>query len=151
MPRLLSGDWSAEPAMHIDKTLAIVAALADGRDPATGQPLAATDTCQQPDVIRALARARDLVEHAVRRERALQRSRLSLPSNTGKSWTDEEDRALVQRFRTGASIADMATLHARTPGSIQARLEKLGHAGENQQDDEGGRVHPRPHRRSAGP
>ena len=112
--------------MHIDKTLAIVAALADGRDPNSGEPLAATDTCQQPDVIRALARARDLVEREVRRERALQRSRLSLPSNTGKSWTDEEDRALVQRFRTGASIADMATLHARTPGSIRARLEKLG-------------------------
>ena len=112
--------------MDIEKTLAIVQALAEGRDPVSGRPLESTDTCQQPDVIRALNRARDLVEREARRERALQRSRISLPSNTGKSWSDEEDRTLVQRFRTGASIADMATLHARTPGSIRARLEKLG-------------------------
>ena len=112
--------------MDIAKTLAIVQALSEGRDPISGQPLASSDSCQQPDVIRALGRVRDLVEREVRRERALQRSRLSLPSNTGKSWTDDEDRSLIQRFRTGASITDMATLHARTPGSIQARLEKLG-------------------------
>ena len=112
--------------MDIEKTLAIVQALAEGRDPVSGRPLDGADTCQQPDVIRALNRVRDLVEREVRRERALQRSRISLPSNTGKSWTDAEDRTLVQRFRTGASIADMATLHARTTGSIRARLEKLG-------------------------
>ena len=112
--------------MDIEKTLAIVQALAEGRDPVSGNPLATTDVCQQPDAIRALMHARELVELAARRERALQRSRHSLPSNTGKSWTDDEDRTLIQRFRTGASVPDMATLHARTTGSIRARLEKLG-------------------------
>ena len=112
--------------MDIEKTLAIVQALAEGRDPVSGNPLAATDVCQQPDVIRALMHTCEIVEIAARRERALQRSRLSLPVNTGKSWTDDEDRTLLQRFRTGASITDMATLHARTTGSIRARLEKLG-------------------------
>ncbi len=112
--------------MDIEKTLAIVRALAEGHDPATGETLGPDHLCQKPDVVRALMHATDLVERAARRERGLQRARLSLPSNTGKSWTDDEDRALIQRFRTGASIADMATLHARTTGSITARLEKLG-------------------------
>ena len=112
--------------MDIEKTLRILQMLAEGQCPKSGETLAATDACQQPDVIRALNRARDIVEREARRERALQRARLSLPSNTGKAWTSEEDRVLVHRFKTGASVADIATLHARTRGSIQARLEKLG-------------------------
>ena len=112
--------------MDIEKTLAIVQALASGHDPATGEALPADHLCQQPDVIRALLHTVDLVERAARRERGLQRARLTMPSNTGKNWTGEEDRALIQRFRSGASIADMATLHARTTNSITARLEKLG-------------------------
>ena len=112
--------------MDIEKTLALIEALAEDLDPATGQALASDHLCQRPEVIRALHHARDFIEREARRERRLQRARLSLPGNTGKSWSAEEDRVLVQRFRTGAGIADMATLHARTTGSIQARLEKLG-------------------------
>lgn len=112
--------------MDIEKTLAVIAALAEGRDPVTGRPLPADNVCQKPDVIRALHHARDLAMREARRERRLQTARLSLPGNTGKSWTAEEDRILLQRYKTGASIADLATLHARTSGSIRARLEKLG-------------------------
>ena len=112
--------------MDIEKTLAVVQALAEGHDPTTGEALAHDHLCQKPEIIRALMKAAALVERAARQERSLQRARLSLPSNTGKSWTDDEDRALMQRFRTGASIDDIATLHARTTGSITARLEKIG-------------------------
>ena len=55
-----------EPAMDIEKTLAIVQALAEGRDPVSGNPLAATDVCQQPDVIRALMHTCEIVEIAAR-------------------------------------------------------------------------------------
>lgn len=112
--------------MDIEKALTVIEALAAGHDPVSGEVLGSDHLCQKSDVIRALLQARNLVEREARRERALKRARLSLPSNTGKSWTSDEDSVLVQRFRTGASITDMATLHARTHGSIQARLEKLG-------------------------
>lgn len=112
--------------MDIEQTLHIITALAEGRDPVSGLPLPEGHLCQRPDVIRALHHAQSFVDREARRERRLQRARLSLPGNTGKAWTGEEDRVLVQRFRSGATIADMATLHARTTGSITARLEKLG-------------------------
>ena len=112
--------------MDIEKTLAVIEALAAGIDHATGELLGPRDTCQQPDVIRALHQARDIVRREARRERSLQRARIQMPRNTGKSWSADEDRVLVQRFRTGASITDIATLHARTRGSIRTRLIKNG-------------------------
>ncbi len=112
--------------MDIERTLAVIEALAAGHDPISGEVLGPDHLCQKPDVIRALHLARELVERELRRERRLQRARIALPSNTGKAWVTDEERVLVQRFKTGASIADMATLHARTTGSIRARLIKLG-------------------------
>lgn len=111
--------------MDIEKTLQTLKGLAAGHDPLTGLSLDRDHVCQSPDVIRALHHALEFVEREARRERRLQRARISLPSNTGKAWTSEEDRVLVHRFRTGCCITDIATLHARTTGSIQARLEKL--------------------------
>jgi hypothetical protein len=112
--------------MEIERILAIITALADGCNPVTGELLEPTHVCQQPDVIRALHVARGHIEREAKRERRLERARLTLPANTGKAWTGGEDRALAARFRLGTSVADMATLHARTPGAIAARLERLG-------------------------
>ncbi len=112
--------------MDIERTHEIVKSLAEGRNPASGLPLDPQHVCQQPDVIRALDHALSFVEHEVRRERRLQRARLTLPRNTGRAWSIEEDRVLAQRYRVGTSIPDVATLRARTPGAITARLERLG-------------------------
>lgn len=112
--------------MDIERTTHIIAALAEGRDPFSGRPLADDHICQKPDVIRALLEAREILIREARRERRLQRARLTLPSNTGKSWTDEEDRILINRYKTGSSVSDLGVLHARTTGAIRARLEKLG-------------------------
>lgn len=112
--------------MDIERTTHIIAALAEGRDPYNGKALPEDHLCQKPDIIRALLEAREILMREARRERRLQRARLTLPANTGKSWTDEEDRILMNRYKTGSSISDLAVLHARTTGSIRARLEKLG-------------------------
>ncbi len=111
--------------MDIERSLGIVGPLADGRDPLTGELLGAGHLCQQPDVIRALPAAREIMAREARRERRLRQARLTLPANTGRSWSGDEDQLLISRFRTGSSLTDMATLHARTPGAITARLEKL--------------------------
>ena len=112
--------------MDVEKAHALVKALADGTDPTTGEVLQDRHVCQQPDMVRALALAAQILEREVRRERGLQRARLTLPHNTGKGWSLEEDQLLLSRHRTGSTIAELARLHGRTDRAIAARLEKLG-------------------------
>lgn len=112
--------------MDADKAHTTIKALADGMDPASGLPLADDQVTQRPDVIRALFQAATLLEREARRERRLKLARLSLPRNTGKEWSHEEDRTLLSRFRAGTTIADIAFIHGRTERAIAARLEKLG-------------------------
>ncbi len=112
--------------MDVQKSFQIVKALADGINPFTGEVLDAQHVCQQPDAVRALHHAAAELERIARREQRLERARLTLPENTGKAWSVEEDRMLLTRFRNGVEVADMAALHSRTAGAIRARLEKLG-------------------------
>lgn len=112
--------------MDVERTYAIVKALADGTNPFTGEVLDASHVCQQPDAVRALLHAAAELERMATRERRLKRARLTLPENTGKEWSHDEDRMLLSRFRNGVQVEDMAVIHARTTGAIRARLEKLG-------------------------
>ena len=112
--------------MNAESTLKVITALAEGLDPATGAGLPGGNVTQRPEVIRALFHAAAILEHVARRERRLQRARLRLPRNTGKEWSHEDDRTLLGRFKTGASVADIAFIHGRTERAIRARLEKLG-------------------------
>ena len=112
--------------MDIERTLAIISALADGRDPVTRATLGNDHLCQQPDVIRALHQARELVARQARLERSRERARVTLPRNTGRAWSSDEERVLALRFRSGKSVTELAETHGRTPGGIHSRLVKLG-------------------------
>lgn len=112
--------------MDVQKTYEIVKALAEGTNPFTGEVLDAAHVCQHPDAVRALFHAAVELERMALREQRLQRARLTLPENTGKSWSIDEDRMLLTRFRNGVAVNDMAVFHSRTVGAIRARLEKLG-------------------------
>src|SRR5262245_45332059 len=112
--------------MDVEKSYEIVKALAEGTNPFTGEVLEADHVCQHPDAVRALFHAASELERMAKRERRLKRARLTLPENTGKPWSHDEDRMLLSRFRNGIAIDDMALIHARTTGAIRARLEKLG-------------------------
>ena len=114
--------------MDIDKSYAIIKALAEGTNPFTGEVLDTGHVCQHPDAVRALFHAATELERMAKRERALKRARLTLPENTGKEWSLDEDRMLLSRFRNGLAVEDMAVFHGRTANSIRARLEKLGQA-----------------------
>jgi hypothetical protein len=47
-------------------------------------------------------------------------------SQAYKSWSLDEDERLRKSYEQGASIAELASQHQRTPGAIRARLAKLG-------------------------
>ncbi|MGH8021287.1 MAG: hypothetical protein ACREIA_24005 [Opitutaceae bacterium] len=90
-------------------------ALADGRDPQSGAPLARESVFQQPQVIRALFTAATALEHAA-----------SKPPAAGGAWSEAEERKLVEQFDAGVDPADIAQEHGRTRGAIVSRLVKLG-------------------------
>lgn len=116
--------------MDVEKSCTIIKALAAGTNPFTGEVLEAGHVCQHPDAVRALFHAAAELERLARRERGLKRARLTMPENTGKPWSLDEDRMLLVRFRNGVGVDDMAVIHNRTANAIRARLEKLGQLGE---------------------
>jgi hypothetical protein len=41
-------------------------------------------------------------------------------------WTTREDNELVEMYKRGGKIEEIAKHHRRRPGAIRARLQKLG-------------------------
>lgn len=103
------------------QALTIVAALADGINPLTGEVFPLDSPYQSPDIVRALFLARTALDAKGR-----VRPRSGLPDNAGKPWNAEEDSRLLADFERGLSLVDLARSHARTAAGIQARLEKHG-------------------------
>ena len=106
--------------MDISYAKEIVTVLADGINPVTGEVLPETDSCNQPDVIRAL--------HTILAEldRVQQKSSKPKPENAGMPWSTEEDEKLLSAYREGVPSSELAKIHKRTKTSIKARLVRLG-------------------------
>ena len=105
--------------------LKILQQLADGIDPQTGQPFRANSPYQHPDTVRALfvaVRALDAPPAAKSRAAAGENA----PQNSGKPWSDHEDKTLAAAFDAGGTIPELATIHQRSRFAIEARLAKLG-------------------------
>jgi hypothetical protein len=109
-------------SMEAHEALGIIAALANGVHPFTGEVFPAGGPYQHPDVVRALFAATRALEG---RSRQLDRQR-DLPANVGKPWTAEEDARLLAAFDSGQPRTEIARAHDRTVGGIEARLEKFG-------------------------
>jgi len=104
------------------KTKQVLQALVQGVDPATGKEVPGDSVVNNIDVNRALHTAIEALEAV--QARLLRRA--MLPPDVGKTWTEEEERALVVEFQSGEPIADIATKHKRTIRAIEARLERAG-------------------------
>ena len=105
--------------------LKILQQLADGIDPQTSQPFRADSPYQHPDTVRALfvaVRALEAPPAAKPRAAASENA----PQNSGKPWSDDEDKALAAAFDAGRKIPELATQHQRSRFAIEARLAKLG-------------------------
>jgi len=111
--------------MDKQTALHIVQTLAQGIDPHTGAVFPADSAYQHPDTVRALFQAAQALAEPQAAARARAASQAA-PANAGKPWTDEEDRALAERFDTGRSVQELAAEQGRTPAAIQLRLVKLG-------------------------
>ncbi len=54
-----------------------------------------------------------------------ERRKANEPHFAGEKWTDAEDSQLIDEWKLGMKITEIATLHQRTTGSINSRLLKL--------------------------
>jgi len=109
--------------------LKILQQLADGTDPHTGKAFGADSPYQHPDTVRALfvaLRALDAPAAAPAAGKQRAAAAESAPSNSGKPWSDDEDKALAAAFDAGKQILELATAHQRSRFAIEVRLAKLG-------------------------
>jgi hypothetical protein len=107
--------------MELQIARQIIATLAQGIHPVTGEVVPEDSPYNAPPVIRAL--------HAV--SQALEagepaRPRRAQPPNAGKAWTGQEDAALETAFDAGVAVRQVAQELGRTPFAVEQRLVKLG-------------------------
>ena len=102
--------------MEISQARKIVEALADGINPVTGEVLPAEDSCNQPDVIRALNTVLKQLEAKPKKG----------PKNAGAKWSAEEEQLLVKMYNSGATKREMCDRFKRTETGLAARLVHLG-------------------------
>lgn len=115
--------------MERDRTLQILKTLAEGVDPATGEPFPGNSTYQHPETVRALYSAIRLLESGPPSQPVVPvpgSGEPRRPANAGRPWSQEEDQRLGKAYDTGRTIDELAEAHQRSRIAIEARLAKLG-------------------------
>lgn len=108
--------------MDAAQAIGVVRSLANGIDPESGEKFPPDNAYQRPNVVRALFEAAAALE----RQERFNRRKGELPKNTGKPWTEDEDRKLLAAFDACRSLQEIAVSHERTSTGVRARLVKYG-------------------------
>ncbi len=103
--------------MDITKAKEIILALADGVDPITGEVLPADHVCNNAEVVRAF--------YTLLQQKNTEK-REKIYENSGKRWTQEDDKMLKQLFGQGVTKSELQKRFMRSRGSIHSRLIRLG-------------------------
>lgn len=103
--------------MNIIRAKEIISTLAEGIDPTTGEVLPAEHICNNVEVVRAFY---TLLQQEV------PTSKKKVPENSGKKWTEEDDKLLKELFERGVKKSQLQKTFMRSRASIEARLVKLG-------------------------
>lgn len=106
--------------MDIERAKEILAILADGVNPVTGEILPDNDSANQVEVVRALNAV------LISLDKSKKPSKKDLPENAGKPWAKADEALLCHMFDQKRSKADICTHLKRTQGSIAAKLVRLG-------------------------
>lgn len=104
--------------MDINRAKEIIATLAEGVDPTTGEVLPDNSVCNKGDVVRAF--------YAILNRLDDKKAMKKRPVNAGRPWTNEDDEELIRCVREGLSRREICERFARSSGSITSRLSKLG-------------------------
>ena len=104
--------------MDINKAKEIIATLAEGIDPTTGEVLPDNSVINKGEVVRAFY---TILTHLDEKK-----AKKNMPENAGKPWTREDEDLLTSLYRAGASKKELCATLRRTETGIAARLVYLG-------------------------
>ena len=104
--------------MDIQRAKEILATLAEGVDPTTGELLPDDSVCNKGEIVRALYTVLNCLDE--------KKSKKNKPSNAGKPWSKEDDEMLKVWFKSGMTKKEISTKLERSIGSISSRLARLG-------------------------
>jgi hypothetical protein len=93
--------------MERDNAVKILQILADGVDPATGEPFPASSPYQRADIVRALYAAMQALGNPPRAKASTSQEKPGL-ENAGRPWTQEEDARLGRVFDAGNTVEVLA-------------------------------------------
>jgi ATP-dependent exoDNAse (exonuclease V) alpha subunit len=103
----------------------IVALLASGIDPTSGQPFPDDSPYRQPIIINAL-KSMLANESGNYKPKAPPKPKPEGAANHGKAWTPQERELVVSLFRQNTPLREIAVTFQRTRGSIRGELIKQG-------------------------
>ena len=104
--------------MDINKAKDIIATLAEGVDPTTGEVLPDNSVCNKGEIVRAF--------YVVSNHLNAKKSKKNMPANAGNPWTKEDEDLLVTLYRSGTPKKDICTSLQRSETGVAARLVHLG-------------------------
>lgn len=102
--------------MDRETAIQILERVRDGCDPETGEVLDADHPYQRAELVRALYTVLDALRAPVR-----PRAR-----NSGRPWTEDDERVVVEGFDEGTPVGELAARIGRSAVAVRARLIKLG-------------------------
>lgn len=104
--------------MDINKAKEIIATLAEGIDPTTGEVLPDNSVINKGEVVRAFY---TILTHLDEKK-----AKKNMPENAGKPWTREDEVLLASLYQAGASKKEICSKLQRTATGVAARLVHLG-------------------------
>lgn len=104
--------------MDITRAKEIIATLAEGIDPTTGEVLPSNSVCNKGEIVRALYTILNCLEE--------KKPKKNLPANAGKPWSAESEKELCEMYDKGTTAKELSLYFQRTKSSIAARLVHLG-------------------------
>ncbi|NTS77493.1 hypothetical protein HR060_11530 [Catenovulum sp. SM1970] len=117
--------------MNQENVISILEGLANGLNPVTGEILPSNSPYNEPEVIRALFQAINLIPKARKPKKTIQQKQQEniekgLPQNYGLPWEEADVQKVVSMYQSEISIPNIANEFSRKPGSIVSLLKRHG-------------------------
>lgn len=116
--------------MEFTEAKNLVAALANGANPVTGEILPAESPYNDPKIIRALFVVLNSLNGIAARKSPEEKMKENLsagrPKNAGLPWTDDSRIELAEKYQEGTKVQELASHFERTNGAILSELARQG-------------------------
>lgn len=105
--------------------------VANSINPYTGESIKGIDESLKKRLEKTARRMQELNNLILAKDECgkkirIQENNTEEPIMVGQKWTQSEESNLIEEFKRGLSITQIAKMHNRNSGGIRARLQKLG-------------------------